>query len=115
MNTQPFVSIRVASDVSKEDRGDFISSLREVLDVPEPTTKQFAAEWVLFVAFMKDVGIIAGGATALLKLANEIIDWRDRVRSKKGSNKIRLQRPGKSELDLEKATDEDIRKWIEKE
>ncbi len=78
--------------------------------------RQFGPEWVTFVAYAKDIGIVAGAATSMIKLAKEIIDWRRRHRSKGAGKKanVILQRAGRPSLKLSEADDSEITRWFEK-
>lgn len=112
MTDKPYMTIFIDSQVQNEDSNALLESIRGYMEIHAPKQRQFVDQWIMFVAIMKDIGTIAGGAAAVVKLANEIISWRNRVRNSGHSEKVRLQRPDKLELDLERAEDQEVIDWL---
>ncbi len=112
MTKEPIFTLFISKDLIDEDRELLLNAIKPIVDVNQPTQHQFAPEWELFVALTKDIGVIAGVATALLKLANEINKWRENVRKTGRKPKVKLHRPNKPALNLDNATEDEIHEWF---
>ena len=106
------ISVDVSSDVPAEERQALLLALQTTAEVQKPTSRTFGLEWVTFVAFVKDVGSVAAVASALIKLAEQILSWRKKVRERGIPPAVRLSRPQRPPLDLEVATDDKVIEWL---
>jgi len=94
MSTSPLCTLVISTDVPSPDRDQLIVALQALVDLQPETHRFGAAEWIAFVAIAKDVGILAGSATALLKLAEVVVSWVQNLRKRQITPKAKLQRPG---------------------
>ncbi len=106
------ITVATARDLPDDQRELLLLALRDYAEVQEAEPRDLAAAWVLFVAVMKDVGVVAGGAAALMTLAEKVKAWREQARSKGVEPKVRLERPGRAPLDLATAGDSELLDWF---
>jgi hypothetical protein len=112
MDNKPIFSISVSPDIPVDERESLILALRSIVDIEQPTSRFTGLEWLTFIAFMKDLGVLAGTATALVKLANEIKTWRKNIQKRGVKADVKLKQPNKEELDLTNATDDEVDEWL---
>lgn len=114
MGETPLCSIVISSPVSPEDTVSLENSLRMAgINVQKPTHRLMGADDIVFVATV--VGGLAATANLIeygIKVAKAINNWRRELRSKEIEPKGRLEHPKRPPLDLSKATDEEIVKWL---
>lgn len=113
MSQNPSFSVSIATDLPTDDRDALLQTLHDHADLQESKSRALGPEWIVFVAIMKDVGVIAGAAAAVVKLANEINTWRRNTRQGGAEPNVQLQRPNQPPLNLATATDEEVRAWLE--
>lgn len=111
MNKTAF-SVAVSPKVPAAERESLLLILEPHATVKEAESR--AIEWAVFIAIVKDIGVVAGTAAALIKLANEIITWRKSAKTRGVEPEVKLQHPDKETLNLSTATDEEINEWISK-
>lgn len=115
MSRHPLFSIQISTDLPDVERESLLLVLRRVVDVEVPVNRISGAEWVTFVAVMKDMATLAGTAAALVKLANEINTWRRNAQQRAIEPQVTLQHPDKDPLKLTTATDEEVQTWLSQE
>lgn len=104
-----FLTLYVSNDALETVKEELLPELRAV-DIPAEIPPQGGGnpieEVVGFIEIGKD-------AVALAKVAaKSIIAWRRRANDRSVSTRIRIQRPGKSAINLEIATEEEITIYI---
>lgn len=111
MNDQSF-SIAFDPHTPAADREMLLAALRAHADeVQETSTKTLGLDWPTFVAVMGDVGKVAGGATALIKLGQQLWPVVKHLREH-GKLQAQLKRPDQPPLDLATATEEELLAWL---
>jgi hypothetical protein len=84
------------------------------VQLQEQPNKQFLAGLIQFIAYAKDVGEVAGAASSLITLAQQIINWRKAHAPKAGKHaKVMLKRPGHKPLSLFEAAESEIVQWFQ--
>ena len=108
------VRIQVAREIPEADCHELLRSFDNDADVSREHARGAAPdpEWITFVADMKDVGAVAGATASVLKLADQLLAWRDRLRQKGANPSAVLDAPGRQKLDLASAADTDVRAWL---
>jgi hypothetical protein len=106
------LEIELADSVPLEEREAFSNLLSQYGDVLEKQYRDPMTAWISFVLIMKQVGTIAGSIAALLKLAEQMIAWRDKLRKKGVEAKVMLRRDGVVPLNVDTASEEEIRRWF---
>ena len=109
--TSPFRLI-INSDVPRYETELLITKLREISTVQESEKRAFGIDDVILIVTL--LGSLAKAGTEVSKFVHEINEWRREVKAKGIEPKVKLQRPGNQDLDLNKATDEEVSKWFQK-
>jgi hypothetical protein len=114
MADQPLFLVSIDTEIRAEDRSALLSYIETDVQLHQQTQKQFGPGWIEFVAFAKDVGILAGAATAMVKLAKEIINWRQARRAETGVVNVNIifRRIGRPQLKIAEAQDSEILQWF---
>lgn len=97
--------------ISQDIPSDEIASLESLLQlnnisVQESTSRTGLEEIALII------GIVGGIVELTEKLVKVIIKWRKKLKKKEIDINARLEHPLLSPLDLETATDEEIKEWL---
>ncbi len=112
--------VSIAPDLPADEREALLLTLRDDVDLQERTQRFYVdpqlvqAGWHVFVAIMKDVGVVAGGASAAITLAQKINEWRRNARQRGVTPQVRLERPNQPPLDLATAGDQEVQAWLQK-
>jgi hypothetical protein len=101
------IRLKIASIMAPDHRQSLMDGIRSIYKVERDSERGFGAEWIAFVLLMKQVGTVAGGLTALLKLAEHIKSWRRKMVERGTPPAVILDQ----KLDLRIATDDEIDSW----
>lgn len=115
-----WLNIVIDFDLSQEDKQVVHTSVTEMLDKLKPLSVQTdagpagkgpgPAEYLATISEI--AGAVGGVATAATAIAQAIIAWRHRLQKSEIKAGIKLSAPDKPPLDLNSATDEQIRIYI---
>lgn len=106
------LQIVMSDDVSLEDREALLDCFRAYGTVHLPESRGFQPEWAEVLVLLKDAGAVAGAFSAFFQLANVVNQWKRERQSKSAGGSVKLRRPGKEQLDLLKASEEEVRAWL---
>ena len=109
---QAMLTIGIDPSVSEDERETLLLTLGDYADIRQAEQRDPLALILLFVAIMKDVGAVAGGATAVITLAEKILAWRNAARAHRVEPKVRFECPGIPPLDLATASDAAVKTWF---
>lgn len=112
MHQRDTITVVVDHTLPEGERESLLLTLRDHADIDEARPRELITAVTVFVLVMKDVGTVAGGATAVLTLAEKIRAWRDGVRARNIKPPVRLERPGHAPLDLAAASDAEVLAWF---
>lgn len=114
MADQPLFLISMDTEILAEDRSTLLRYIETDAQLLQQTQKQFGPGWIEFIAFAKDAGILAGATTAMIKLAKEIINWRQARRAATGVVNVNIifRRTGRPQLKIAEAQDSEILQWF---
>lgn len=115
-----WLNIRVGFDLSQAERQFLHSTVTEMFDELAPLKIQTGAgplgrgpgpaEYLATISEI--VGAVSGVATTVSLIAQAIIAWHRKVQQAGVKTPMTLEAPGKPSLDLNDATDEQIRIYI---
>lgn len=106
--------VRASREISDPDWQALMAAFGEEADVQEEQSRGFAPdpEWMTFIAVLKDVGAAAGAGASIVRLVNELLTWRTRMRERGEQASIALEAPGRPKLELTSAGDDEVRAWF---
>jgi hypothetical protein len=111
---EPLFMVEVDPEMQESDRDSLKATFQNNVQLQEQPNKQFLAGLIQFIAYAKDVGEVAGAASSLITLAQQIINWRKAHAPKAGKHaKVMLKRPGHKPLSLFEAAESEIVQWFQ--
>jgi hypothetical protein len=107
------LSVSISRSIPDQDREELINILGGSFDIIGEEGHQLSPDWITVIAFAKDVGSVAGTATAIITLAEKISAWRKKMQSSKHNSNVQLEGDGREVLDLAQADDDEIEAWFQ--
>lgn len=107
-HVDPF-RVDLPPDVPPLARAELRAVLQSYGTVQETTPRSL--DWAAFVALMEQLGKVAGGSVAVIKLAESLYGYAQKLRQH-GQHAGTLARPNQPPLDLNRATPEEIQQWL---
>jgi len=107
------ITISIDRNLAEDERESLLLTLRDHAEIQAAEPRDLTAALLVFVAVMKGIGAVAGGAAAVLTLAEKIKAWRDRARARGVEPKGQLDRPDRPRLDLTTASDAEVSAWFQ--
>jgi len=107
------ITISIDRNLAEDERESLLLTLRDHAEIQAAEPRDLTAALLVFVAVMKGIGAVAGGAAAVLTLAEKIKAWRDRARACGVEPKVQLDRPDRPRLDLTTASDAEVSAWFQ--
>lgn len=102
--------ISISSTVPAYERGMLEATIKDVASVQSQKTRAFGIDdYVIIVAA---IGGTAAAVKEMGELANKILEWRRNLRRKSIQPEVELQSNSKEPLNIDSATDEEIREWF---
>ncbi len=108
------IQFQLSNEILASDRESLVTAIALIGEVRQTERRFLGADWVAFVLLMKQIGTAAGGLAAVVKLANELKTWRDRMKKEKKEPALIVEPKSEEPLDLRNATDEEIDEWFKK-
>jgi hypothetical protein len=114
-------TISISRSISDDYRNALFTEMKELAEVKALAGKRLGPGelWDVFVVIVKDVapvakdvGVIAGASVAVLNLAEKIVAWKEKLLQGGISRDVKLKRAGKEELDIFKATGDEVKQWF---
>jgi hypothetical protein len=114
-------TISISRSISDDYRNARFTEMKELAEVKALAGKRLGPGelWDVFVVIVKDVapvakdvGVIAGASVAVLNLAEKIVAWKEKLLQGGISRDVKLKRAGKEELDIFKATGDEVKQWF---
>ena len=115
MNEIPLCTIRISSELT--DEVDSLETPLQIdsINIQKTQSRVIGLDDILLVLTI--ISGLASGATLIdygIKAAKAINKWRQDLRAKGLKPKAQLEHPQRPQLDLEKASDEEVEKWFSK-
>ena len=113
MSEVPFVSLVISSNMPDDEVESLLSSIRLTsANVQQLEKRAFIADDIIaLITVAVGLGQIAEYG---IKIAKAINNWRRKAKEKGIQVEVKLERPDRSSLDLNTATDEEVEEWLSK-
>ena len=112
MREVPLCNIAITSDLAADEIESLISAIKLTsAQVQKESSRVVGVDDVIaIITILVGIGQLTEYS---VRIAKAIIKWREETREKGIEPQAKLEYPARPSLDLSKATDEEIKKWLE--